>query len=154
MNTMKRLFSFKSVYLPVDFFHYTNLSANAVKMKKLNVRWLDLIMYLKQMMTLTLKLKLLIIFPCLFMNFMIFHKILLKKRFINRLSIFHGLMMKSNILSRVGIKEKNCFVKKLCNKLCAKSEYNSDMIINNCPKFYDLTSNKRCIFFMSSSINL
>ena len=36
------------------------------------------IMYMKQMMTLTVKLKLLIIFPYLLMNFMIFHKILFK----------------------------------------------------------------------------
>ena len=88
MNTLKR----ESVYLPVDFFYSMTRSPNVQKIakkKKLNVKLLTLIMYMKQMMTQTLKLKLLIIFPCLLMNFMIFHKILLKIWLIKVLSIFH-----------------------------------------------------------------
>ena len=44
--------------------------------------------------------------------------------------------------NRVGIKKKKSFVKKL----------DPDIIINKCPRFYDLKSNKRYIFFMKSSI--
>ena len=33
--------------------------------------------------------------------------------------------------------------------LRAKHEYNRDVIINKCLWFYDLKSNKRCIFFMN-----
>ena len=79
MNILKE--TFKSVYLPVHFFYSMTLSPDVqkiVKEKKLNVKLLSLILHRKQMMTKTLKLKLLIVFPCLLMNFMIFHKILLK----------------------------------------------------------------------------
>ena len=55
--------------------------------------------YMKQIMTQTLKLKLLVNIPCLLMNFMIFHKILWKIWLIHMLSIFHQLMKKSNILN-------------------------------------------------------
>ena len=82
--------TFKSAYLPVDFFYSMTLSSNVKKIvreKKLNVK-LNLIMYVKQM-TQTLKLKLLINFPCLLMNFLVFQKILLKIYFMRMLSIFH-----------------------------------------------------------------
>ena len=82
--------TFKSAYLPVDFFYSMTLSPNVKKIvreKKLNVK-LNLIMYVKQM-TQTLKLKLLINFPCLLMNFLVFQKILLKICFMRMLSIFH-----------------------------------------------------------------
>ena len=88
MNTLKE--TFKSVYLPVHFFYSMTLSPDIqkiVKEKKLNVKLLSLILHMKQMMTKTLKLKLLIVFPCLLMNFMIFHKILLKIWLVNMLSI-------------------------------------------------------------------
>ena len=62
-------------------------SKNSEK-KKLTMKLLNLIMYMKQVMTQTLKLKLFIIFPCLLMNFVTFHKILLKIWLINMLSIF------------------------------------------------------------------
>ena len=62
--------------------------SKVVKKKKLNVTLLNLIINMKQMTTQTLKLKLLIIFHCLLMNFMIFHKILLKIWLIS-MSIFH-----------------------------------------------------------------
>ena len=42
------------------------------------------------------------------------------------------------------LRKKICFVKKL----------DGDMIVNKCPRFYDLKSNKRYIFFMKSSIKL
>ena len=38
--------------------------------------------------------------------------------------------------------------------LCAKCKYDYDMIINKCPKFYDLKKNKRYNFFMKSSMQL
>ena len=88
MNTLKE--TFKSVYLPVHFFYSMTLSPDIqkiVKEKKLNVKLLSLILHMKQMMTKTSKLKLLIVFPCLLMNFMIFHKILLEIWLINMLSI-------------------------------------------------------------------
>ena len=36
--------------------------------------------------------------------------------------------------------------------LCAKHEYDHDVIINKCLGFYDLKDNKRYILFMNSSI--
>ena len=47
---------------------------------------------------------------------------------------------------RVGIKKKVL--------LCAKRDYDRDMMINKCLRFYDLKSNKRYIFFMNSNIKL
>ena len=38
--------------------------------------------------------------------------------------------------------------------LCAKHEYDCDMIINKCPGIYDLKNNKKYIVFMNSSIKL
>ena len=38
--------------------------------------------------------------------------------------------------------------------LCAKREYNRDMIIDKCLEFYDLKSNKRYIFFMNFNMKL
>ena len=38
--------------------------------------------------------------------------------------------------------------------LCAKREYNHDVIINKYLRFYDLKSNRRYTFFMNSSIKL
>ena len=62
-------------------------SKNSEK-KSLNVKLLNLIMRIKQIMTLTLKWKLLIIFPCLLKNFTKFNKILSLIWLINTLSIF------------------------------------------------------------------
>ena len=84
MNTLKG--DLQKCLPSTGFFYSMTLSSNVqkiVKKKKLNVELLNLIMYMKQMMTQTLKLKLLIIFPCLLINFMIFHKILLKIWLIN-----------------------------------------------------------------------
>ena len=77
MNTLKKK-SFKSVYLPVDFFYSTTLSRNVQKKKKkkknltkktLNVKLLNLIMYIKQTMTLTLKFETFDNFPLPFNEF-------------------------------------------------------------------------------------
>ena len=38
--------------------------------------------------------------------------------------------------------------------LCAKRQYDRDVIINKCRGFYDLKSNKRYILFMNSDIKL
>ena len=74
MNTLKKK-SFKSVYLPVDFFYSTTFSRNVQKKKKnltkktLNVKLLNLIMYIKQTMTLTLKFETFDNFPLPFNEF-------------------------------------------------------------------------------------
>ena len=77
MNTLKKK-SFKSVYLPVDFFYSTPLRRNVKKKKKkkknltkktLNVKLLNLIMYIKQTMTLTLKFETFDNFPLPFNEF-------------------------------------------------------------------------------------
>ena len=77
MNTLKKKY-FKSVYLPVDFFYSTTLSRNVKKKKKkkknltkktLNVKLLNLIMYIKQTMTLTLKFETFDNFPLPFNEF-------------------------------------------------------------------------------------
>lgn len=53
-------------------------------------------------------------------------------------------------LYRVEIKKKNLLCEKITKyfpMLCAKRMYDCDMIINKCPKFYDLKKNKRYNFF-------
>ena len=65
--------------------------------------------------------------------------------------------LKRQKLDRVEIKKQKLLREKIrqyCSMLCAKSKYDRDMIINNCPRFYDLKSNKRYIFFTNSSIKL
>ena len=74
MNTLKR--DLQKCLPSSGFFYSMKLSPNVqkiVKKKKLNVKWLNFITYMKQVRTQTLKLKLLISFPSLLMNFMIFH---------------------------------------------------------------------------------
>ena len=89
MNTLKK--DLQKFLIPVDCFCLMTFTPNVqkiIKKKKLNVKLLNLIMYIKQMTTLTLKLKLSIIFLRLLMKFM-FHKIILKIWLTNTLSICH-----------------------------------------------------------------
>ena len=57
----------------MDVFYSMTFSLNVqkvVKNKELNVKLLNLIMYMRQKMTLSITLKLLTIFPCFLINFM------------------------------------------------------------------------------------
>ena len=63
----------KYVYPLMDVFYSMTFSLNVqkvVKNKELNVKLLNLIMYMRQKMTLSITLKLLTIFPCFLINFM------------------------------------------------------------------------------------
>ena len=65
--------TFKYVYLLMDVFYWMTFSLNVqkvVKKKELNVKLLNLIMYMRQKMTLSITSKLLTIFPCFLINFM------------------------------------------------------------------------------------
>ena len=82
----------KATDFPMDFFSFTTYSPNfqkIMKKKKLSVKLLDLIMDIKQVITLTFKLKLPIICPYPLMNFMILYEILTAIWLITILIIFH-----------------------------------------------------------------
>ena len=87
IDSMKTL---KSVYLPLDFL-FDDIQPKCSKNNEkdgIECKVVNLILYMKKIMTLTL-MKQSIISICLLINFMIFHKILFKICFTNTFQIFH-----------------------------------------------------------------